>query len=228
MIAQSRLLQLFLSANIERARHEGCQSSKIWGAWSSPGLVPSRRSMWRVREMLNQVEGNVPVPEVGEDQVMVRVVVAGINPVETYIREGGSAFSWAFLIFPLACRAVQQVARTPLHTRHRCCWLRSSDRKEGAQHQGSQLLMKNIWQRLSSGGGQSVCFWQQQSQQQLRLICPGLYFLSCCASTFLFCISNDLVSGSGIDRHCTLSPVCCYRCHLCFPTSSKADVCPGI
>jgi len=35
-----------------------------------------------------QVEGNVPVPEVGEDQVMVRVVVAGINPVETYIREG--------------------------------------------------------------------------------------------------------------------------------------------
>ena len=49
--------------------------------------------MWRVREVLNQVEGNVPVPEVGEDQVMVRVVVAGINPVETYIREGGSAFS---------------------------------------------------------------------------------------------------------------------------------------
>ena len=47
----------------------------------------------RVREMFNQVEGNVPVPEVGEDQVMVRVVVAGINPVETYIREGGSAFS---------------------------------------------------------------------------------------------------------------------------------------
>ena len=31
---------------------------------------------------------NVPVPEVGEEQVMVRVVVAGINPVETYIREG--------------------------------------------------------------------------------------------------------------------------------------------
>ena len=57
--------------------------------------------------MLNQVEGNVPVPEVGEDQVMVRVVVAGINPVETYIREGGSAFSCSVLIFPLACRAVQ-------------------------------------------------------------------------------------------------------------------------
>ena len=39
-----------------------------------------------------QVEGNVPVPEVGEEQVMVRVVVAGINPVETYIREGGTVF----------------------------------------------------------------------------------------------------------------------------------------
>merc|ERR1719500_692892 len=35
-----------------------------------------------------QVEAHVPVPEVGEEQVMVRVVVAGINPVETYIREG--------------------------------------------------------------------------------------------------------------------------------------------
>jgi len=34
------------------------------------------------------VDLNVPVPEVGEEQVMVRVVVAGINPVETYIREG--------------------------------------------------------------------------------------------------------------------------------------------
>ena len=147
----------------------------------------------RVRKMFNQVEGNVPVPEVGEDQVMVRVVVAGINPVETYIREGGSAFYSSFVIFPLACRAVQQVARTPLHTRHRCCWLRSPDRQEGAQHQGSQLLMNNICQRLSSGGGQSVCFWQQQPQQQLRLICPGLYFLSCCSSTSLFFISNEFV-----------------------------------
>lgn len=35
-----------------------------------------------------QVENNVAVPEVGPDQVMVRVIVAGINPVETYIREG--------------------------------------------------------------------------------------------------------------------------------------------
>ena len=39
-----------------------------------------------------QVDLNVPVPEVGEEQVMVRVVVAGINPVETYIREGGMIF----------------------------------------------------------------------------------------------------------------------------------------
>ena len=34
----------------------------------------------------------MPVPEVGEEQVMVRVVVAGINPVETYIREGEMNF----------------------------------------------------------------------------------------------------------------------------------------
>ena len=39
-----------------------------------------------------QVDLNVPVPEVGEEQVMVRVVVAGINPVETYIREGEMTF----------------------------------------------------------------------------------------------------------------------------------------
>lgn len=35
-----------------------------------------------------QVDTNVPVPEVGDDQVLVRVVFAGVNPVETYIREG--------------------------------------------------------------------------------------------------------------------------------------------
>lgn len=35
-----------------------------------------------------QVDCQAPLPEVGEDQVMVRVIFAGINPVETYIREG--------------------------------------------------------------------------------------------------------------------------------------------
>eukprot|EP00092_Neocalanus_flemingeri_P013138 GFUD01014157.1.p1 GENE.GFUD01014157.1~~GFUD01014157.1.p1 ORF type:complete len:422 (-),score=80.32 GFUD01014157.1:383-1648(-) len=35
-----------------------------------------------------QVDTNVPVPEVGDDQVLVRVIYAGVNPVETYIREG--------------------------------------------------------------------------------------------------------------------------------------------
>merc|ERR1719454_658716 len=53
--------------------------------------VPSMRAV-RVQRfggpVVLQVDLNVPVPEVGEDQVMVRVVVAGINPVETYIREG--------------------------------------------------------------------------------------------------------------------------------------------
>jgi len=34
------------------------------------------------------VESGVPLPPVGPHQVMVRVIVAGINPVETYIREG--------------------------------------------------------------------------------------------------------------------------------------------
>jgi len=53
--------------------------------------VPSMRAV-RVQRFggpeVLQVDLNVPVPEVGEEQVMVRVVVAGINPVETYIREG--------------------------------------------------------------------------------------------------------------------------------------------
>jgi len=35
-----------------------------------------------------QVDCQVPIPEVGDEQVMVRVIFAGINPVETYIREG--------------------------------------------------------------------------------------------------------------------------------------------
>jgi len=35
-----------------------------------------------------QADTDVPVPEVGEDQVLVRVIYAGVNPVETYIREG--------------------------------------------------------------------------------------------------------------------------------------------
>lgn len=33
-----------------------------------------------------QADTDVPVPEVGEDQVLVRVIYAGVNPVETYIR----------------------------------------------------------------------------------------------------------------------------------------------
>lgn len=35
-----------------------------------------------------QVETNVAVPEVTDDQVLIKVVYAGVNPVETYIREG--------------------------------------------------------------------------------------------------------------------------------------------
>ncbi len=35
-----------------------------------------------------QVESNLPVPSPTDSQVLVRVVYAGVNPVETYIREG--------------------------------------------------------------------------------------------------------------------------------------------
>ena len=35
-----------------------------------------------------EVESNVKLPEIQDDQVLVRVMYAGVNPVETYIREG--------------------------------------------------------------------------------------------------------------------------------------------
>ena len=87
-----------------------------------------------------QVEGNVPVPEVGEEQVMVRVVVAGINPVETYIREGGTAF-WINQQLFCSSRSIQQVTRAAVHTWHGCCRFCSSDWKKGVHHQG-RLLSK--------------------------------------------------------------------------------------
>ena len=34
------------------------------------------------------MESNVKLPEIQDDQVLVRVMYAGVNPVETYIREG--------------------------------------------------------------------------------------------------------------------------------------------
>ena len=83
----------------------------------------------------------MPVPEVGEEQVMVRVVVAGINPVETYIREGGMTFGQAAIPPPFCVfRSVQQVARAAVHTWHRCCWFCPSDWEESVQHQGSQPI----------------------------------------------------------------------------------------
>merc|ERR1712025_499410 len=35
-----------------------------------------------------EVDNSVSIPEIKDDQVLVRVVYAGVNPVETYIREG--------------------------------------------------------------------------------------------------------------------------------------------
>lgn len=34
---------------------------------------------------------NIPIPPVGDSEVLVRVHAAGINPVDTYIREGAYA-----------------------------------------------------------------------------------------------------------------------------------------
>ena len=44
-----------------------------------------------------QVDTNVPFPDVGDDQVLVRVIFAGVNPVETYIREGGNFYQYIIL-----------------------------------------------------------------------------------------------------------------------------------
>ena len=85
-----------------------------------------------------QVDLNVPVPEVGEEQVMVRVVVAGINPVETYIREGAIYFELTRHSLLCIFRSVQQIARAAVHTWHRCCWFCPSDWEESDQHQGWQ------------------------------------------------------------------------------------------
>ncbi|KAG7173396.1 Quinone oxidoreductase-like [Homarus americanus] len=35
-----------------------------------------------------KVENDVPIPSVGDKQVLIRVFISGVNPVDTYIREG--------------------------------------------------------------------------------------------------------------------------------------------
>merc|ERR1719435_652361 len=35
-----------------------------------------------------EVDNEVKIPEISDSQVLVRVMYAGVNPVETYIREG--------------------------------------------------------------------------------------------------------------------------------------------
>lgn len=54
---------------------------------NAPSMKAVRVQRFGGPEVL-QVDCQVPVPQVGEEQVMVRVIFAGINPVETYIREG--------------------------------------------------------------------------------------------------------------------------------------------
>ena len=54
---------------------------------NTPSMKAVRVQRFGGPEVL-QVDCQVPVPQVLEEQVMVRVIFAGINPVETYIREG--------------------------------------------------------------------------------------------------------------------------------------------
>ena len=35
-----------------------------------------------------EVDNEVKIPEISDSQVLVRVMYAGVNPVETYLREG--------------------------------------------------------------------------------------------------------------------------------------------
>ena len=56
---------------------------KVWNVHSVLKMLHSLVG----KSNINKQE-EVAVPEPGEDQVLVRVVCAGVNPVETYIREG--------------------------------------------------------------------------------------------------------------------------------------------
>ena len=67
-----------------------------------------------------QVDTNVPVPEVGDDQVLVRVVFAGVNPVETYIREGRMV-NVSTMRPTLFLRSIFSPTRPALHPWVRCC-----------------------------------------------------------------------------------------------------------
>ena len=55
------------------------------------GVVKSMRAI-RVHEFggpeVLQIQSGIPIGQLADSQVLVRVKYAGVNPVETYIREG--------------------------------------------------------------------------------------------------------------------------------------------
>ena len=84
-----------------------------------------------------QVDTNVPVPEVGDDQVLVRVVFAGVNPVETYIREGRMV-NMSTTYPTLYLRSVFSPARPALYPRVRCSRVCAAARQERHHLEGQE------------------------------------------------------------------------------------------
>jgi len=76
--------------NFSQAR-DGCFSSQYVDSFSTMSIGPTMKAV-RVHRFggpdVLSLETNVPLPELKQNQVLVRVLYAGVNPVETYIREG--------------------------------------------------------------------------------------------------------------------------------------------
>lgn len=70
-----------------RIGHEGCKSFKVIISLVKQNYKMYTESRFGGPEVL-EVDSEVKVPEISDDQVLVRVMYAGVNPVETYIREG--------------------------------------------------------------------------------------------------------------------------------------------
>jgi len=68
-------------------QQRGFASPPSAAASSQPSMRAIRVHRFGGPEVL-EVESNVKLPEIQDDQVLVRVMYAGVNPVETYIREG--------------------------------------------------------------------------------------------------------------------------------------------
>ena len=67
--------------------HEGCKSFKVMISILKQNYKLNNESRFGGPEVL-EVDSEVKVPEISDNQVLVRVMYAGVNPVETYIREG--------------------------------------------------------------------------------------------------------------------------------------------